>query len=151
VVSATVEKRGREAIVCVRARNDGDVTWRPEHSVRLGNVQPRDVPSLLAHREWLSPIRAAAFAESAVAPGEIATFRFPVTVPVVPHDETFQLVADGHCWLPATTVVVQLPGRRRTRQELAIAASRRSGGRVAAVARHHVPEAVKRRLIGSGP
>jgi radical SAM protein with 4Fe4S-binding SPASM domain len=151
LVSATVERRGREAIVCVRARNDGDVTWRSEDSVRLGNVQPRDVPSRLAHREWLSPIRAATFVESAVAPGEIATFRFPVTVPVVPHDETFQLVSDGHCWIPATTAVVQLPGRRRTCRELVIAVSRRSNGRVASAARRHVPDLLKRRLVGSGP
>jgi radical SAM protein with 4Fe4S-binding SPASM domain len=111
----------------VRVRNEGARTWRRDDFVRIGTASPRDWPSEVSHPGWLSPNRAATFAEEQVAPGEVATFTFPVLAPA---GRTavgdIQIVVDGVCWLPGTRATLTVHGPRRTPAAVAAAAIRLS-------------------------
>jgi|GEM_PF-1630307 len=85
-------------------RNTGAKRWSREDQVHLGTAGPHDRPSSLHHPEWLSPNRVGTFQETAVAPGEKATFVFRVRPSAEIQD--FQLVVEGRCWLPSTRVHV---------------------------------------------
>ena len=88
--------------VRVVARNTGAATWTRDTPVRVGTAKPRDRHSDLYHATWLSPNRAAHFAETEVPPGQLASFCFQVDLNGPRHEEFFELVVDGRTWLPLT-------------------------------------------------
>ena len=73
--------------------------------MRLGTALPSDRASALyVDGEWVSPSRAATVSPASVAPGQIATFTFPVTVPTGDGTlhEDFQLIAEDAGWFGPT-------------------------------------------------
>jgi radical SAM protein with 4Fe4S-binding SPASM domain len=149
ILSASVTATGAVGTVRVVARNDGARTWTKDDMVRVANAAPRDVPSSISYPGWLSGIRAATFCEPTVPPGEIATFEFPVWIPRGTTVQAFELVADGHCWLPNSRLVVRLCGRRRRLRARAVAAVRNRPGRISLAVRRCVPGAVRRAIVRS--
>ena len=97
-----------DGVVGVRFRNSGTQTWATG-TVEVATTSPRDRPSPVAHRTWLSDARTCSFEEHIVAPGEAATFTFRITAPPWRTVEEFQLVAEGITWLPNTRFSVVTP------------------------------------------
>jgi SAM-dependent methyltransferase len=93
---------GEAATLAVRYRNVGTLPWQREgeHPVRLGTCQPQDRESPFVSPEWPAANRPALL-ESAVAPGEVGTFRFAVTAPGRPgyFAEHFCPLAEGAAWM----------------------------------------------------
>lgn len=97
---------GESSVFEVRLRNTGTQTWY-QHVVRLGTNEARDrIPGFLREggnpSGWLMGNRIM-MQESSVAPGEVGTFRFFMTVPSWFNEGTyrehFRPVADGECWM----------------------------------------------------
>jgi radical SAM protein with 4Fe4S-binding SPASM domain len=85
-------------------RNAGTETWTRATPVRLATSGPRDRLTGLRHPSWLTDTRVCTFRERRVRPGETATFEFVVGLAGPVRPEAFQLVVEGECWLPRTTV-----------------------------------------------
>jgi len=101
------------ARVELHIRNTGKNTWGPDDHVRVGTASPRDTTiSPLRHAHWQSPNRPAEL-PAAVAPQEHATASFDIRLPPLrPVAATFELVAEGTCWLPNTAISVAVSGSR---------------------------------------
>ena len=93
-------------------RNSGTSLWTQDTLIRIGTARPRDRTSAYLHPSWLSANRIATFRESNVPPGGKATFVFHIRPQSDVPSESFQLVADGKCWLPNTQFEVR-PGSAR--------------------------------------
>jgi radical SAM protein with 4Fe4S-binding SPASM domain len=113
LISADAVRAGRDTAVTVVLRNGGPNPWTRADCIRVGVARPRDCPSRLASRDWLSSNRAATFAEMEVPPGGVATFVFRLIHPPGMTTEEFAVVADGTCWFPGTHFAVTVRGRRR--------------------------------------
>jgi radical SAM protein with 4Fe4S-binding SPASM domain len=87
------------------ARNTGTRPWRREDMVRVGTSSPRDHASPLYHESWMAANRVATHREERVPPGGTATFVFEVREGAGAAG-SFQLVAEGTCWLPNTRFTV---------------------------------------------
>ncbi|HZQ58127.1 MAG TPA: radical SAM protein [Acidimicrobiales bacterium] len=96
--------------LCVR--NTGKHTWAAGDHVRVGTASPRDTTcSRLRHPTWQSPNRPAELPPN-VRPQERATAAFDVHLPLLtPVTATFELVAEGMCWIPDTAFEVVSGGR----------------------------------------
>ena len=94
-------------------QNTGSVTWQRETRIRIGTAGPRDRDAACADSTWLNPKRIGSFQETAVAPGEIATFHFRTGPRHNSANEFFQLVAEYRCWLPGTRFRIGSPGEER--------------------------------------
>jgi MoaA/NifB/PqqE/SkfB family radical SAM enzyme len=94
--------------VALRVRNTGTHPW-DTGSVRVATTMPRDRPSAVEHRTWISGNRPCSFTERVVGPGQVATFAFQVTLPPKRATEEFQLVAEHIAWLPNTRFTVVTP------------------------------------------
>lgn len=123
LAAEVVDVRYLRGTVQVTVRNSGVRAWTPDTLLRVGTAGPRDHPSPWATDAWLSPERAATHQPAAVAPGETASFGFPVSRRRRTRRESFQLVADGVRWLSGTTFVVdagrppwRVPGPRLRRR-----------------------------------
>jgi radical SAM protein with 4Fe4S-binding SPASM domain len=113
------------AIVTIIVRNDGAREWTAADHVRVGTAGPRDQPSALAHREWISPNRAATFSEASVPPASTATFTFPLRrLPGRSTTQIFEIVADGSFWIPHSAFSVEIPGDPRPWRSLLESGSR---------------------------
>jgi radical SAM protein with 4Fe4S-binding SPASM domain len=84
-------------------RNVGARAWTATDQISIGTARPHDHHSPFADAGWRSPNRVATFDESVVPIGATATFRFSLRSGVGEYARVFQLVADGHCWIPDTT------------------------------------------------
>ncbi len=84
----------------VVARNTGSRAWRRDDMVRVGTSSPRDHASLFYHPSWLAANRVGTHQEERVAPGATATFVFETQPAPADTSASFQLVAEGICWLP---------------------------------------------------
>ena len=87
--------------------NTGTGTWSSTgtNPVRLGTALPQDRASpLYVAGEWLTPSRPASVSPASVAPGQVGTFTFPVTVPAGDGTlhEDFRLVAEDAAWFGPT-------------------------------------------------
>lgn len=89
----------------VTVRNTGSRPWRREDMVRVGTSSPRDHASPLYHASWMAANRVCTHAEERVPPGGTATFVFEVGGGAGAGG-SFQLVAEGTCWLPNTRFTV---------------------------------------------
>lgn len=89
--------------VRVQARNTGTRGWSHADQLYVGTADPRDGVSPFAHPTWRQPNRCGTFEEPAVSPGAIATFLFRIDDHDPAATGSFQLVADGYCWLGGTT------------------------------------------------
>lgn len=149
VVSGQVtEDVGGGGRVTVLVRNESARAWAPGDHVRVGTSSPRDAPSPLRHRSWLSPNRPATFTEAAVPPGGLATFKFPVaTATGSLTTAEFEIVAEGACWLPDTRFAVTATGPRRSLLAPLVDGLRRRHGPVAVAARRALPVGARRWLI----
>jgi serine O-acetyltransferase len=87
-------------------RNTGTQTWTKDTPLRIGVVGDRS--SVCYHPSWMSQNRVCTFCEHSVRPGETATFSFEMS----PGSETFQLVMEKVCWIPATEFTIAKPERR---------------------------------------
>lgn len=100
----------------VDLKNEGAATWQSS-TIHLGTSRPYNRPSGLATAGWLNADRPPAFTQkvtinndgtkslspaTAIAPGEIARFAFPVKAPNVNGtlNEYFHLVVEGYSWFP---------------------------------------------------
>lgn len=100
----------------VDLKNEGAATWQ-NSTIHLGTSRPYNRPSGLATTGWLNADRPPAFTQkvtingdgsksltpaTAIAPGEIARFAFPVKAPNVNGtlNEYFHLVVEGYSWFP---------------------------------------------------
>ena len=103
--------------VVIQYRNAGTATWQRDE-VRLGTSNPENAvsPFYLAD-SWLAENRVA-FAESAVAPGEIAHFRFAVSPPLTDAKQEFRLVREAAGFF-GPTITVQNHG---TPEQVGVAA-----------------------------
>ncbi len=97
---------GQKAYMVVKAKNTGNVTWynNGPNPVRLGTSNWIDRASGFCDSTWLgiNCNRPAVMQESSVAPGQTATFEFPVTATTNgitgTFNEYFNLVSDGKIW-----------------------------------------------------
>ena len=99
------------ADVVVKVKNTGLETWKPGETF-LGTTGPRDRDSSLYDPDtWVSPSRAATV-DTAVAPGEVASFHFQIEAPELAQDttvkESFGLVEEGVSWFGPETIDVEL-------------------------------------------
>lgn len=135
------------ATVSISVRNDGDRSWTAADCVRVGSAGPRDSESPFAHPGWLSPNRPATFTEETVPRGAVATFTFPIAAPRGVRTATFEILADGTCWMANTSFAITVAGRRRLvpLRPLLVALHRRRG-RVSRTCKRAVPPSVRRRL-----
>lgn len=93
----------------LRVRNLGRRTWTRQSGLNIAAARPKNRrDSALYHPSWLQPDRIGSFKEERVAPGEIATFEFEInrTPTEKHHEEHFQLVIEGNCWLPNTGFMI---------------------------------------------
>lgn len=99
-------RTGESAYVVIKAKNTGNVTWTKNgaNPLRLATSRPYDRNSSIYNPSWLSNNRPAAMTEDSVAPGQTATFAFPVTMPAKSgsYIEHFNLVSEGKSWLNDT-------------------------------------------------
>lgn len=99
-------KTGESAYLVIKAKNTGNVTWTKNgaNPLHLATSRPYDRSSAVYNQGWLSNNRPAVMTEDSVAPGQIATFAFPVTMPAKSGNyiEHFNLVAEGKSWLNDT-------------------------------------------------
>ncbi len=81
--------------------NTGNAVWYP-NKINLGTSNPAGRTSVFYDNSWLSPNRPATIQQSAVAPGQTATFNFWITTPAQAgnHNEYFNFVNEGVNWLP---------------------------------------------------
>jgi radical SAM protein with 4Fe4S-binding SPASM domain len=86
-------------------RNTGSRPWRREDMLRVGTSGPRDHASPLYHPSWMAANRVVTHREERVPPGGTATFVFEVGA-AAGATGSFQLVAEGTCWLPNTRFTV---------------------------------------------
>lgn len=84
------------------AQNTGTISWQLESMIRIGTSTPRDHDAACAHSTWMNKKRIGSFQEATVRPGGKATFVFEINSLGEGEREFFQLVAEGHCWLPYT-------------------------------------------------
>jgi radical SAM protein with 4Fe4S-binding SPASM domain len=112
------------ARVELHIRNTGKKTWRSLDHVRVGTAAPRDTTqSPLRHANWQSPNRPVELPPD-VGPQERATATFDVRLPALrPVAATFELVAEGTCWIPNTAFSLVSGGR-------ALRAIRRAVGQI---------------------
>lgn len=91
---------GQKVYAKITGRNIGNTTWN-QSTLRLGTVGPNDRLSPFADNSWIYAWRAAAMAESSVAPGGLGTFTFSMTAPARAdtYSETFGTVAEGVTWI----------------------------------------------------
>ncbi|HEV7671058.1 MAG TPA: radical SAM protein [Thermoanaerobaculia bacterium] len=125
-IAAEIEERacsGRRSRLFLVVRNAGEIPWTRETGLRIGTAQPRDRPSRLAHPSWRSLWRTETFRERSVLPGERATFKIRLAPGAGMPPESFQLVADGVCWLPGTRFEIGPPARFTGRRTLRFSAS----------------------------
>ncbi|HVE80968.1 MAG TPA: S8 family serine peptidase [Candidatus Dormibacteraeota bacterium] len=94
---------GQTVWLVVRATNTGNITWQKTgpNPVRIGGAPPLERRSRFATGAWITPSRPATMEEASVAPGQIATFKFPITIPNGngTFSEYFNLLAEHYMWL----------------------------------------------------
>lgn len=89
--------------VHLKVENNGAFVWTQGLQLYVGTSGRRDrVDSTRYHPRWISRNRVCTFVEERVAPGEKATFKFPISNGRATGAERFQLVFDGRIWLPNT-------------------------------------------------
>ena len=90
---------GQTAYLTVDARNIGYDTWQ-KNMVYLSTDRPAGGSSPFYNAAWNSP-GTIAMQQSSTAPGNDATFQFPVTAPsqTGTYKEYFTMVAEGAAWL----------------------------------------------------
>jgi len=86
--------------VSIVATNIGKEPWTSTAPIRVGTIRARDRISPAATSDWLSPNRPAGALEECVSPGDRAHLNF--SLGTWANGEAFQLVVDGHHWLPGT-------------------------------------------------
>lgn len=90
------------AYLTVTARNLGTTTWTQSGSgaIHLATYVPGDRSSPFCTSGWLSCNRPAQMTETSVAPGQNATFSFPIKAPLQGggYREYYNLVAEGKSW-----------------------------------------------------
>lgn len=96
----------------VVVRNTGTQAWHRADMVRVGTSSPRDHASPFYHASWLAANRVCTHQEERVAPGATATFVFATQPAPGTISDSFQLVAEGICWLPNTRFSITADGRR---------------------------------------
>jgi surface antigen len=118
--NTTVYPNGRPWLV-LKAKNTGSNTWYKTGSnpVRLATSSPNDRTSRFADGSWHSGTRPAVMDEASVAPGQVGTFEFQLTVPsdAGTWNEHFNLVMENQGWLTPSNdwyfqVIVQNNGAR---------------------------------------
>jgi hypothetical protein len=97
---------GETAYLVIKAKNTGNVTWSNSGPHPVNLAVAADKLSSLCTNEWLSCNRPTALKEATVAPGEVGTFAFPVTIPNKPGDyiEYYSLVSEGRAWFDSTGI-----------------------------------------------
>ncbi|HVE80865.1 MAG TPA: NBR1-Ig-like domain-containing protein, partial [Candidatus Dormibacteraeota bacterium] len=94
---------GQTAWLVVKANNIGNKTWFNSGSnpVRIGTAGPLERGSRFATGAWIKTSRPASMTEASVAPGGVATFEFPITVPAGGgrYAENFNLLAENLTWM----------------------------------------------------
>ncbi len=97
---------GDTAYLVVKAKNTGNVTWTNSGLHPINFAVVADKTSRLCTNEWLSCNRPAKLQEASVAPGQVGTFAFPVTIPNTPGDyiEYYSLVSEGKAWFDSTGI-----------------------------------------------
>lgn len=97
---------GESAYLVVKARNTGNITWTQNGTttVHLATSHNNDRSSVISTQGWYGFNRPAQMTESSVAPGQVGTFAFPVTMPSQSgsYIEYFNLVAEGKSWFNDT-------------------------------------------------
>jgi radical SAM protein with 4Fe4S-binding SPASM domain len=91
----------------VVVRNIGSRPWRREDLLRVGTSSPRDHASPFYHSSWLAANRVCTHQEERVPPGGTASFVFETQPAPGVVSDSFQLVAEGLCWLPNTRFSVE--------------------------------------------
>jgi hypothetical protein len=102
---ATNVTRGQTATMTINVRNTGDITWynTSPSPIDIATNKPQSRGSILYNSSWLSGSTPARLQQSSVAPNQIGTFIFSVTI--APNaatgvwNEHFNLVAQGLTWL----------------------------------------------------
>jgi hypothetical protein len=93
---------GGTANVTIVMKNTGNTYWynSGKYSVNLGASAPQGRSSQFSTSTWLGADRPAKMTESVVAPGQNATFSFPIKAPLAAniYSESFSLVAEGWSW-----------------------------------------------------
>jgi hypothetical protein len=97
---------GDTAYLVVKAKNTGNVTWSNSGPNPVNFAVAADKNSSLCTNAWLSCNRPATLQEATVAPGQVGTFAFPVTIPNKPGDyiEYYSLVSEGRAWFDSTGI-----------------------------------------------
>lgn len=99
-------RAGETAYLVVKAKNTGNVTWSNSGPNPVNFATAADRISSLCTKAWLSCNRPATLQEATVAPGQVGTFAFPVTIPDQPGDyiEYYSLVSEGRAWFDSTGI-----------------------------------------------
>ncbi|HYP14836.1 MAG TPA: radical SAM protein [Bryobacteraceae bacterium] len=98
----SVRTSPEDSSIHFEVRNTGTLTWDRDNPLRVGSTRPIDRESAHYHPSWQSRNRVAEMAEDVVLPGQKATISFQMTPAHVNGPETFQLLVEGHFWLPDT-------------------------------------------------
>lgn len=90
---------GMRGYMVVRVKNVGTQTWQ-KGKVNLATSSPGDRDSYFFDSRWYGRTRPATLKEDTVAPGQIGTFEFWITVTKTGiYKEYFSLVAEGITWM----------------------------------------------------
>lgn len=97
---------GETAYLVIKALNTGNVTWKKDSLNPIHLAVVNDKKSSLCNSGWLSCNRPAKLTEDEIAPGQVGTFAFPVTIPNSPGDyiEYYGLVSEGRAWFDSTGI-----------------------------------------------
>ncbi len=107
--------QGAHAVIIMR--NTGNTTWtrlNGGNDVMIGTVLGQDRLSPFCSSGWLYPCnRPVRMTESSVAPGQNATFEFPLTAPSAAgsYSESFGLVVNGKGYFPSGFAAIPLTVR----------------------------------------
>ena len=100
---------GQRIYVGFTARNTGNMTWQNSgpHSIMAGTESPKERSSLFsAGSGWLTGTKPTLLREASVAPGQIGTFEYWLTVPSSGlsgvYNERFNILANGVTWMNDT-------------------------------------------------
>ncbi len=96
---------GQRVLVGFTAKNTGNMTWYNSgpNAIMLGTAAPYERKSKFTDPSWITGTRPVIMKEASVAPGQVGTFEFWMSVPSTGalgiYNERFNLIANDLTWL----------------------------------------------------